>query len=170
MLSTAPSAAEFVEHVTHAVDPWKRQNGAKLMEHSYIGNEVPGAVMARLFAVPSRVVWAGDYADEEPSGKNLYNFYDKVPDLDTQPREYRFLLNLEAREYVDLEAVPEIPDWAGNRIHPLPLLTCESNGRGGGDFRGDNPFIGTWSRALLTVSDTPPEGYWVEITPNFREV
>jgi len=39
------------------------------------------------------------------------------------------------------------------------LLTCEGNGRGGGDFRGESELVGLWSRNLISVSEELPEGY-----------
>jgi hypothetical protein len=47
-------------------------------------------------------------------------------------------------------------DAASNQedvLHPLPLLTAEGNGRGGGDFRGDDPqnLVGSWARDLISV-------------------
>ena len=42
--------------------------------------------------------------------------------------------------FVDKNKIPKITaEWVGNsdyRIHPLPLLTAEGNGEGGGDFFG----------------------------------
>jgi hypothetical protein len=30
-------------------------------------------------------------------------------------------------------------------------LTCEGNGRGGGDYRGESDLVGRWSRDLISV-------------------
>ena len=52
---------------------------------------------------------------------------------------------------------------AGYKVHPLPLLTCEGNGRGGGDYRPeDHPLIGIWARDVISVEKEKPDGY-VEI-------
>ena len=157
--------------------PWDYDGGAKLMEHAYIGEGVVEAVMQQIAENPARVVWAGDYADEEPGhgDKNLYGIASGKPNGHiTGGDGYgsdRYLINLDRREYVDLHAAPAIKDWAGHYISPLALLTCEGNGRGGGDFRGDNPLVGAWSRDLLTAA---PKGWddgadWTEVTPNFYE-
>jgi hypothetical protein len=45
------------------------------------------------------------------------------------------------------------------KYHPLPLLTCEGNGRGGGDYRGDSPLIGSWARDIISVEEVKPEGF-----------
>ena len=38
-------------------------NGLKLMEHSYIGNNFVNAVLTELWKKPARVAWIGDYSD-----------------------------------------------------------------------------------------------------------
>lgn len=43
---------------SHAFD-----NGLKLMEHSWIGNNFVNAVLCRIKDNPTRVAWMGDYAD-----------------------------------------------------------------------------------------------------------
>ena len=53
-------------------------NGYKFMEHSWIGNEVPGVVMYMVYQTPMKVSWVGDYCDDPvckdgPTGTDLYN-------------------------------------------------------------------------------------------------
>lgn len=38
-------------------------NGLKLMEHSYIGNDFVNAVLTQLWKHPQRLAWIGDYSD-----------------------------------------------------------------------------------------------------------
>jgi hypothetical protein len=38
-------------------------------------------------------------------------------------------------------------------------MTCEGNGRGGGDYRGDEDYVGSWARDIISVSNVVPEGY-----------
>ena len=61
----------------------------------------------------------------------------------------RYIVNHTKKEYVDKDIVPE--DKEGWKVHPLPLLTCEGNGRGGGDYRLWNEFIGYWSRDKISI-------------------
>lgn len=160
-------------------------NGLKLMEHSYIGNEFV-AVVENLIAeggrwFGDRIVWAGDYADPEKdeNGNDLkYEFegkpydltlYHKVressikPDVVKRPK-YRYLVNLDSKEFVDFKKIPptdtytekgKVHNWY---IHPLPLLTCEGNGRGGGDYHKQSPLIGKWARNRVTISTKKPKG------------
>ena len=52
--------------------------------------------------------------------------------------------------------MPKDTYWA---IHPLPLLTAISNGRGGGDYRGDFDKVGEWWGDLIEISNEPPKNY-----------
>jgi hypothetical protein len=149
-------------------------DGLKLMEHSYQGNNFVSTFEKQLSRTgehyKSRVVWAGDYADEEPDLKiikegkeydaNLYSLCDKKNKIKPKVSEtdtYQYILNHTKKEFVDKNKVPEIKDWEGAKIHPLPLLTCEGNGRGGGDFRGDEKgIVGSWARDVISVEKTNP--------------
>lgn len=154
-------------------------NGLKLMEHSYIDNNFVDAVMRELTEVGgARLAWAGDYADDEPGGDSIYGIVDLVHHAPHQIRpdaekpvlpHVRWVLNHDKHEYVDLHAVPT-SRWGA--IHPVPLLTAEGNGRGGGDFHGQNDLIGTWARDRIQVL-LPTESWtstgWTLIIPNFTE-
>lgn len=191
-------------------------NGLKLMEHSWVGNEFVAAVAAMLSGGHYRMVWAGDYADPEPGGEhNLYELascetgddgervpdprkvvaavYDRCGDLRDFNRDwyrvdpvnveiavqldepYRYLVNHDRGEYVDIARCPGVSTSPGNRdvwvIHPLPLLTCEGNGRGGGDFRSDDQrYVGRWARQRIqTVREAAPESPYTELRPMFLE-
>ncbi|PBA23531.1 hypothetical protein CKJ66_28110 [Mycobacterium avium] len=172
-------------------------NGLKLMEHSYVGNGLVRAVETFLrLDGGMRVVWAGDYADKEADGENLwqktltpshddhdytrcvaitsaleplYPGYEStlnavvssahVVDVPlASDDECRYVLNLDTREYVDTTRTPLADpgsDWPA-RIHPLPLLTCEGNNRGGGDYRSNAAVIGSWARARVCISGHVP--------------
>lgn len=176
---------------------------AKLMEHSWMKNPFVRFVERQLIVQPSKLVWAGDYADnEKPStltkeeikqfaeedseywnaekikedGLNLYTLSSTVGKLThdeefakgkskydhdykcVAPLRYKYLINHTKGEFVDKSKTPKDAD--GWQVHPLPLLTCEGNGRGGGDFRGEKvQLIGRWSRDEIGVvskkSDIP---------------
>jgi hypothetical protein len=215
--------------VEYQTSPRDFNSGAKLMEHSWLGNEFVEAVETLLAQeAPRRVVWAGDYADAELADDgstrtykrvcgdgvervfdlNLYTLGDhiepyrpKVPGLGERYRwvgytgytefvtevdpdicpnafprvevtttSHPFLVNWDRREYVDKHAVTPEPD--GWRIHPLPLLTVEGNGRGGGDFRGADPagVVGRWTRDHISAAAKAPEGTgWTCITFDLSE-
>ena len=118
-------------------------NGLKLMEHSYIGNDFVSTFEYGLCPEgiyhKSRVVWAGDYADNEPNeSHNLYQLcteYNQINPEKQATTKYGFLVNHTKKMFVDKSKL------TAQKIHPLPLLTAEGNGRGGGDYRGDSELI-----------------------------
>lgn len=134
-------------------------NGLKLMEHSWIGNDFV-TVIENLIKrggawFKNHIVWAGDYADNEPNAEeNIYNSVGENPikPSSKQDKTLRYLKNLDTKEFVDLKKVPVTEVYEGHeyKIHPLPLLTCEGNNRGGGDYRGESPLIGKWARNRIT--------------------
>ena len=143
-------------------------NGLKLTEHSYLGNNFVSTFEFGLSPegpyYKSRVVWAGDYADKEPDQEdNLYhmcNEYNMINPQEKDTTKYRYIINHSKKQYVDKTKVPttrvDYKDWA---LHPLSLLTCEGNGRGGGDYRDDAPIVGTWARDIISVDEVKPEGF-----------
>jgi hypothetical protein len=158
-------------------------NGAKLMEHSWMKNDFVAAIENVLMNMPMSIVWAGDYADEEPitslssemvkrlvedeyelekvkeSGVNLYTMSQYTGTKLTinsgiKTNKYKYLINYDKKQFVNKTKVPNNDGW---QIHPLPLLTCEGNGRGGGDFRGDDSIVGAWARDVIGVSSLKSE-------------
>ena len=154
-------------------NPWDFNNGGKLMEHSYIGNAVTNYVKNLILRTPMRLVWAGDYADDEKGkDRNLYCLFEaKEPKDKSVPQEsiesMRYLVNHKKKLYVDYSKVEK--DEYGYRIDPMPLLCAEGNGRGGGDYQGSAMnLIGSWARDLISVESEIPNGY-TELVPSFRE-
>lgn len=156
-----------------AATAWAFDNGAKLMEHSYERNSLVTALYEYLTDNPSRIVWAGDYADAEDGteeGMNLYAFANRLAEGEIESKTFKdidnmgfsgkygqYLINHDTKQYISIEA-RIIPNKFV--ISALPLLTCEGNGRGGGDYSGTNMRrVGKWARNLIEVSDTLPDGY-----------
>ena len=73
---------------------------------------------------------------------------------------YRYIVNHSQKVFVNKSKVPTRDGFA---LHPLPLLTCEGNGRGGGDYRGSRrlqePLVGSWARNSISVEEEAPQGY-----------
>lgn len=158
-------------------------NGIKLMEHSWIGNDFVNAVLSFLYENPMRVAWIGDYATDigKPfefgdgfinSFKEFKPYYDmawtenEVTRIahDTKPYEldfehtHGFLVNETKGIYIDLEkyiAANRDRSWC---IHPLPILTCIGNGLGGGDFNGavGGEDVGTWAFDYVSITNLRP--------------
>jgi hypothetical protein len=151
------------------VDPHAYANGYKIMEHSYVNNNFVEAVEYLISPLgmfnKSRLVWAGDYADEEVgSTDNLYmltynNENEKKMSLPSRHdmSSYKYIINHTKKLYINKETSESINN---RKVHPLPLLTAEGNGRGGGDYRGQNiEFIGIWARDVISVEKDIPVGY-----------
>lgn len=169
-----------VDNMEH-VNPHKYDNGSKLMEHSYIGNNFVEAVEFLLIDdgenkarwSGQRISWAGDYAPAlQGEEENLYTLAkgDGLQMLvEAIPEDYIYLINLDKKQYVDKSKCPNMSsNWSDFKVHPLPLLTAEGNGRGGGDYGGDEDYVGSWARNRIALVNKVPEGY-TEIIPNFNE-
>ncbi len=164
-----------IEIIRFWICPGTYRNGIKLMEHSYFNNMLLNAVQDLLSPngcfYKSRIVWAGDYADGEPStGQNLYHMAESKESTyfpSTNKIEYRmnsYLVNHTKEEYVDMKKLSYGTDLL---IHPLPLLVAEGNGYGGGDYSGNNQeMCGRWARDIISFEEECPDKY-NEICPNF---
>ena len=160
----APEQADEKEIIRTWVDPHEHDNGYKLMEHSYIANEFVQAVEYLLspwgMFYKSRVVWAGDYADTEAGLKmNLNQITDE--ESNEGKRTPRSIRDMSAYTYIVNHTLKQYTEKKENTyIHPLPLLTAEGNGRGGGDYRDTNQdLVGTWARHIISVEEEIPPRY-----------
>ena len=141
------------------MDPTAYGEGQKLMEHAYLRNPFVNTFEFALSPegphYKSRVVWAGDYADPEPGKEtNLHhqcNEYNLIHPQEKDASSYRYLVNHTKQQYVDKEAI--------HTLHPLPLLTAEGNGRGGGDIHDAPPLVGSWARDVISIEKTIPEDF-----------
>lgn len=169
-------------------------SGLKLMEHSWRPNPFVNAVVNLLAPggewYKDKIVWAGDYGDDglfldnrEPKSYiaehndeeyeyNLYgyadDYFEKIkPAPGNYNPELRYLCNHDLGEFVDLEECPDIDGWI---VHPLPLLTSNGNGRGGGDYRHHHgeEYVGSWAGNHISMECDYPDGY-EEIYPDFKE-
>lgn len=151
-------------------------NGAKLMEHSYVGNwyvkEYEKALATEFFGMP--FVWVGDYADVKfdtevyLSADSYINEKTKEKtEYDTLPT-YNYIVNLDKKLFV---RIPENnKDKNKLIIHPLPLLCCSGNKRGGGDYYGTNEqLVGSWAYDRIGVTNELPKDITEELIVTFEE-
>jgi hypothetical protein len=157
---------EQEEFIRYSLHPHYYNNGMKLMEHAFKNNEfvvaVENIISPEGMFYKSRVVWAGDYADDEPfTDINLHKMVKKIDYNDnTIPNLYKYIINHTKKQYVDKNKT---------EIHPLPLLTAEGNGNGGGDYYGvDEYLVGVWARDVISVNNEIPADY-VELVCKFKE-
>jgi hypothetical protein len=156
-------------------------NGLKLMEHSYIGNDFVETVEQLLTSGNSwqktRIVWAGDYMDDglfvDDLSVNLHGYahdnFDKISPKFENLSIGRYLVNHSKKEFVDKNKLE-------GDIHPLPLLTCSGNGRGGGDYNGaDEEYVGSWAGDVISIEKEELKLFifkkndYKEIKPHFVE-
>lgn len=174
------------DDTTQPVQSWYSHdygNGLKLMEHSWIDNNFVAEVEHYLLNNPQRLVWEGDYADEElyNSVKNM-KVQPKTPikyedvwngtvktDFDFNELHDTYVVNHDKKEfYKRPEPVKNNGEW---NINPLPLLTSEGNGQGGGDYFGEacEEMVGTWARNLIELTKEHPTEDYTEIFPEFKK-
>lgn len=140
--------------VIESITSWNYGCGAKLMEHSYVGNPFVERAIGLLQDNPgSRFVWAGDYADpangdtETEDSPNIYTLCEghdaPASKRSEETRTPKYIINLDKGKFV------RIPrrDPGFFRIHPLPLLCAAGNDRGGGDYHHGTNFgkVGSWT-------------------------
>ena len=148
------------EYIRTYLDASMYDNGVKLVEHSYIGNNFMNVIENLIgpngIFYKSRLVWAGDYADVEPdSDKNLHKMCEaKNPFVSRDTIvSYTYIVNHTKRVYIEKKG----------EFHPLPLLTAEGNGRGGGDYDGENmEMVGTWGRDVISMENEAPDYTLIE--------
>jgi hypothetical protein len=141
---------EKKEHVlSHSYD-----SGLKLMEHSWLNNSFVKAVCT-LIAIGGawygdRIVWAGDYADPEPNtendenegrGDNLYHICNTEVKPDVPKKEFRYVINMDTKEFVDTKKIPISDIWTDDKGKEWPFI------------------IGKWARARVSVTDEVPTDY-----------
>lgn len=142
---------------SHAYD-----NGLKLMEHSYMGNNFVNAVLRKIDHQPMRIAWIGDYANEP---------YPEIPEEPYQKKIERgkFMKIYEA-VYGGYGTEPTAP-----KIHPEPLEGFDSPDRFDGwylinhsaneyvdlgKFQKENGWIESW-----TDRDGQKVSYWMAVHP-----
>jgi hypothetical protein len=176
ILGEKPTNENEQEIIRAFMEVFFSAGGMKLMEHSYIDNPFVNTFEYQLtkngMFYKSRVVWGGDYADNETGLEhNLHHLTNDFSDknLTTKLRnedikstkDYPYIINHSKKQFVDKQKC--------SSIHPLPLLTAEGNGRGGGDYRGTKTdLVGTWARDVLSVEKEKPNDY-EELICNFEE-
>jgi hypothetical protein len=174
-------------------------NGLKLMEHSYQHNNFVGAVMKLLTKggawYKNRLVWAGDYGEKRLSDfpvpdaaenmiqtleggdatiNNLCNDGNKLPvlpGLSESEWANHVVVNHTKKQYYRSKDLFPIDGVGGDDmvICPLPLLTSDGNGQGGGDYDGEYmSLVGLWAGDQISVEFEIPDGYQ-DIKPEFRK-
>lgn len=167
--------------VSAVVNPNDYNDGAKLMEHSYLGNRTLCAFeelinKERGKYAGNSIIWAGSQSNNEPYSldKQKVNIYTisnkygtKISGL--EGNHYRYIINEDKKLYIDTDRIE--PDEYGFRIHPLPLLCADVDLSKTNDYKGLNGAqIGKWKRNVVVVSDNKPSDEYKEINILFKEI
>lgn len=165
------------------VRPHAYDNGAKLLEHSYIKNDFLGVVTTLLKKEwkGDRVIWLGDYFEKDENPDIPLNWSEIESWDEITPKAITvnkgFLNNISKKISIDLSKVTAQYDLddPGYKMHPLSILTACGNGRGGGDLNDDKHYLtklaGTWAGDNLSVTDKPayPTSLFFNNAPNSVE-
>ena len=172
-------------------------NGLKLMEHSWIGNNFVNAVLHEIEDNPTRVAWLGDYSDSAVKEgcnfgdgfitsvkdfldkyQSIWGEYRSVQDIPSDTPQFNidlgstgcYLVNATKCCYIDMGKYIKENSTSEWCINPLPLLTCIGNGMGGGDYRGKagTEDVGSWAFDKIYVTYLRP-GNWKEVMYSFQE-
>ena len=163
-----PTFLDAAGRIAAALNPDDYGSGLKLYGHTRHDAPLMRAVEALLRLDGNiRLVWAGDYADEE-RGRNANLYFlaepkhfvrfaglvlDDVAPTATLPDHFTagggvgFICNADKRAFLDIAALP-LDDWAVRR-NPLPQLTAEGGGRSG-----------PWARDRLFHTTSHPGAGW----------
>lgn len=161
--------------------------GAKLMEHSYIGNDFTDFVCGKLMNNPMRVTWYGDYADESSlPNKEAAKFYNENKEMENiwvneetikeskniwvnkeTLKNYgpidinnKYLVNHTLKCYINMKLYCFENDNLGWIVNPLAILTAISNGAGSGDYYGENKEkAGLWAWHIVEFTEEAPKDY-----------
>lgn len=148
-------------------------NGLKLTEHSYVENEFVNVVANEIVDNPAQLYWLGDYARESDFKssaifKRIYDYaWNRTKNSRTtveNPNIYFdwdkdwYYINETKKQYL---LMPKGGYWV---FTPVSLLTAIGNGRGGGDYRGDNSMVGYWAGDKVYLSLKKPTDKYIDIT------
>jgi len=148
---------------------WRMDNGAKLLEHSYLPNNYVNAIVKMIYFRPAHVVWLCDYHEE----KDLN--WKEIPSLKTwkpkqdHPLYVCLIVNLDRKEYINIEELLNliakdietlnfdysyVNEYQSKVVilpyHPLPFLTnCSKEPFGPGDYHGVYKYRARWKNDLI---------------------
>jgi len=133
-------------------ETWSIGQGAKLMEHSYIGNNYVGLVMDELEKKPAPVRWVCDYSENE-DGFDWEKTTEASFSKDAKAFDpIYFIYNHTKNVYIDMAELISLFSDRSMMMHPIPILcNSETESMGGGDLHQEESRRGTWYGDTLEV-------------------
>lgn len=153
-------------------------SGYKLTEHSWWYNPAMNAFVRMLYHNPLRVAWVGDYSNDSPLCIE-HHLYDDVFSKELRDREVEltieelnleglYIINHSKKVYLDCSDYYNRCERERWCLHPLSLLTATGNGKGGGDYFGENrEDVGAWAWDIISVENVIPVGCFNEVKYTF---
>lgn len=140
---------------------------AKLMEHSWWGNDLMDAIAKKFYKTKGQLAWVGDYAEDNETPIPMKDIWEDTKGVGLESVDFsldnKFLINYDKKLYVDLNSYKKKSEVDGWTVNPLSLLTAIGNGRGGGDYHYTNntcmELVGTWAWDTISIEDEAPKDF-----------
>ena len=125
-----------------------------------------------------------DIYDKEEDGYNVslyslaYDNFKEIPLEKLEKEEYKYIYNHNKKQYIDLSHCPlawlykDKKQYFQVKVAPISLLLALGNGRGGGDYAGNNEsFIGAYLDDIqnLEITKEKLNNDYTEFRPEFYE-
>ncbi|MBC8295998.1 MAG: hypothetical protein H8E55_09415 [Pelagibacterales bacterium] len=151
-------------------DTWSVNNGAKLMEHSYLFNDYVNKVLHSVISDDEsvspifRLDWLCDYHEKNNSSDITWDDVERDNSSlinETDGAFLYYIINLDKKCYIDIiELIALYFNKVGNDedyLHPIPILcNSETHGMGGGDLHREESQRGLWRNDNLVISYIHP--------------
>jgi len=111
----------------------------------------------------------GENGIELPAPEWRFRNVRPEPLTDEESARYKYIVNHTKMMFIDKFKTPKDKD--GWRVHPLPLITADSNGDGG-SYHSDNGIrhFGMWAGDVISLEERlPTDQFYVELKPDFKE-
>ena len=136
-----------------------RDNGLKLMEHSYLENNYCKHIMSLLEDNPQNLIWLCDYHESDDITELTWNDAendDTNKCLDSFPDDKYYILNHTQKLSIDVQKLLSLykkENKNGWFIHPIPILcNSDTESQGGGDYRKKDSRRATWCEDEISTS------------------
>jgi len=151
-------------------DTWSVENGAKLMEHSYLMNTYVNKVLHSVISDDEsvspifRLDWLCDYHEKNNSSDITWDDVERDETSlinETDAVFLYYIINVDKECYIDMveliflyfKKVGRDKDY----LHPIPILcNSEKGSMGGGDLHREESQRGTWRNDNLVISYIHP--------------
>lgn len=146
--------------------------GAKLCEHAYDDNEIVKAVAQTIFKTKTKLMWVGDYVEDEEIGEITRYMYEYGDIYETEDNDIifpsatfdyhgKYLVNHDTKQYISYDDMFNSEEYSDiYTFSPLVMLTVLGNGQSGSDYYGTHEdLIGKWAWNTISIEEEIPDGF-----------